>query len=60
MKFPANDKVLVIGDTKMSDIKGGKDFGYSTCWYNHNKSDQEGPEANFLINNLSELQGLLL
>jgi YjjG family noncanonical pyrimidine nucleotidase len=60
MGFPSKDKVLVIGDTKMSDIKGGNDFGYATCWYNHKQSDQEGPEANFLINNISELQGLLL
>lgn len=57
---PPKDKVLVIGDTKMSDVKGGNDFGYSTCWYNHKQSVQVGPEANFSINKISELNRFLL
>ena len=31
---PARDKVLIIGDSLSSDIKGGFDYGIDTCWYN--------------------------
>jgi len=35
-------KVLVIGDTLKSDIKGGNKFGYDTCWYNYYKKPLRG------------------
>ncbi len=38
---PLKDMVLVIGDTLTSDIKGGLDFGYHTCWYNYYMTDNE-------------------
>jgi YjjG family noncanonical pyrimidine nucleotidase len=33
-----NDKssVLVVGDSLLSDIKGGMNYGVDTCWYNPN------------------------
>jgi len=57
---PDKDKVLVIGDTPMSDIKGGNDYGFHTCWYNHNGIDNDGQIATYEINNMSELSGLLV
>lgn len=31
---PRPDEVLVIGDSLEADIKGGRDYGCHTCWYN--------------------------
>ena len=31
----AKDRTLIVGDSLPSDIKGGIDYGISTCWYNH-------------------------
>ena len=39
--FDVNN-TLVVGDSLSSDIKGGKDFGVDTCWYNPNKSLLDG------------------
>ena len=32
-------KVLIVGDSLTSDIKGGINFGIDTCWYNPKKKD---------------------
>lgn len=34
IKHPDKSDVIIIGDNLNSDIKGGNDFGISTCWYN--------------------------
>lgn len=34
MKFPSKEKVLIIGDSLKSDIKGGLNYGIDTCWHN--------------------------
>jgi 2-haloacid dehalogenase len=34
MGHPAKDKVLMVGDSLTSDIKGASDYGIDTCWYN--------------------------
>jgi 2-haloacid dehalogenase len=31
---PPKERVLVVGDSLTSDIRGGNDFGVDTCWYN--------------------------
>jgi putative hydrolase of the HAD superfamily len=57
---PDKKNVLVVGDNLNSDIKGGLDFGYHTCWYNHNRlkhSDKVQPH--YTINKLPELLLLL-
>lgn len=33
------DKTIIIGDNLYSDIKGGRDFGIKTCWFNPEKED---------------------
>jgi putative hydrolase of the HAD superfamily len=54
--FPPKEKVLVIGDSLNSDIRGGLDYGYDVCWYNPN-SIENLTELNptYLIQNLKEL-----
>lgn len=39
MKHPTKDKVMVVGDSIYSDMLGGIDFGYRTCWYNPARSE---------------------
>jgi HAD superfamily hydrolase (TIGR01549 family) len=57
---PNKNKVLVVGDNLNSDIKGGLDFGYHTCWYNPNKKDNKTSlEPDYTINRLPELLKLL-
>ena len=53
-------RVLVIGDTPGSDIKGGNDFGYDTCWYNHSNQVSSDIRADYEITHLTELRRILL
>jgi len=51
-----NDKVLVIGDTLKSDIKGGNEFGFRTCWYNYYKKENDTDiKPNYEVNNIKSL-----
>ena len=34
MGQPNKNKVLIVGDSLTSDIRGGSDYGIDTCWYN--------------------------
>lgn len=34
MDYPPRKKVLIVGDSLTSDIKGGSDYGIDTCWFN--------------------------
>ncbi len=41
MAYPEKESILVIGDTLSSDIKGANDFGYKSCWFNHDDINNE-------------------
>jgi len=50
------DRVLVIGDTLKSDIKGGNAYGYQTCWYNYYKKENDTDiQPGFVVDNLATL-----
>lgn len=54
-------KVLMVGDSLTSDIKGGINFGIDTCWYNPNKIiNKTSIKPTYEISNFNELQSLLL
>lgn len=56
-------RVLVIGDTINSDIKGGNDFGFQTCWFKHKKCSvvKEGEsKPDHIINDITELLSIVL
>ena len=60
MRRPSKDKVLVIGDNLHSDIIGGINYGYDTCWFNidnQEKPSQINPKHT--ITNLDQLGGLI-
>lgn len=60
MDHPDLSKILVIGDSLSSDIKGGNNAGISTCWYNP-KSMVNNTDArvDYEIKDLKELVILL-
>ncbi len=60
MNHPDKSSVLVIGDTLKSDIKGGNDFGYKTCWHNYYKEPNKSETIpDYTINTLEELYPIL-
>ncbi len=47
-KVPKNE-VLVIGDNPNSDIKGGHNFGFDTCWYDYRRNKKQSSKATFKV-----------
>lgn len=57
---PAKDRVLIIGDSLNSDMKGGIQYGIPTCWCNlFGQVNTTNLEPSFEINRLDEILGLL-
>ena len=51
---------IIVGDSLSSDIKGGKNAGILTCWYNpHGKENHTGITPDYEIASLYELPRLL-
>lgn len=55
------DKVLMVGDSLNSDIKGGINFGIDTCWFNPKGVENNlGLKPTYEIKELNELINLVL
>lgn len=52
-------KIIVIGDSLSADIKGGRTYGFATCWYNA-EGLPNGEEADFCATSFSQIERLLL
>lgn len=53
-------KILVVGDSLTSDIKGGIDSGLDTCWFNmRNRKNNTNLKPNYEIKTLLELKEIL-
>lgn len=53
-------KVLIIGDSLTSDIRGGNNAGIKTCWFNPGgKQNDKGVSVDFEIKNLVEILNIL-
>ena len=51
---------IIVGDSLSSDIKGGKNAGILTCWFNpHGKENHTGITPDYEIGSLYELPELL-
>jgi len=49
-------KVLMVGDSLTSDIKGGISYGIDTCWFNrHRQENNSKVKPKFEINELTDL-----
>lgn len=57
---PSKEKILVVGDSLNSDIKGGINYGIDTCWCNlFGQVNTTQLSPTFEINHLNELPSLL-
>ncbi len=57
---PMNEDVLVIGDSLTSDIRGGINYGYDTCWYNPTKQENQTEyHATYEIDDVRQLISIL-
>lgn len=50
---------IIIGDSVSADIRGGKEYGIHTCWYDHERTGSRCEEAEFAVGALVEIKGLL-
>ncbi|WP_042275060.1 YjjG family noncanonical pyrimidine nucleotidase [[Clostridium] dakarense] len=54
------ESVLMVGDSLNSDIKGGINAGFDTCWFNqHKKENNLSIKPTYEINSLLELKNIL-
>ncbi len=61
IKADKRDRVLIVGDSLGSDIKGGNNAGIHTCWYNPNKKElDQDVKINYEITDLQELRNIIL
>ncbi|MFK8008471.1 MAG: YjjG family noncanonical pyrimidine nucleotidase [Saprospiraceae bacterium] len=59
--FPKKEKVMIIGDSLSSDIRGGNNYGIDTCWINlKGKTAHAHNSPKFTIEKLEELKGIIL
>ncbi len=56
---PPKEQVLVIGDNIKSDILGGQQYGFHTCWVNALKKPNQGIVPDFEVRSVIELIGIL-
>ena len=50
-------KIIIIGDSIVSDVKGGNEFGIDTCWYNKNSCENiTGIKPTYEITNIKEIK----
>jgi 2-haloacid dehalogenase len=60
MAGPAKADVLMVGDSLVSDIQGGNNYGIDTCWFNPlREGNDSGIEARYEIEYLGELLDLV-
>jgi putative hydrolase of the HAD superfamily len=60
MNHTDKSKVLMVGDSLTSDIRGGINFGIDTCWFNQNNSQNKTKlKSTYEISNLMELKIVL-
>ena len=61
MGNPERNSVLMVGDNQDSDIIGGINAGFHTCWLNiENKPTPPGITPHYKVTSLKELENLLL
>ncbi|MFU0873327.1 pyrimidine 5'-nucleotidase [Kluyvera sichuanensis] len=57
---PDRSRVLMVGDTAESDIRGGMNAEWATCWLNaHQRPQPEGITPDWTVTSLPELELLL-
>jgi len=60
MGNPGRDRVLMVGDSLTSDIRGGNDYGIDTCWFNPSgRACDQDVRIDYEIARLEELRGII-
>lgn len=58
---PSKEKVMIIGDSLTSDIRGGNLYEIDTCWFNPmGKERGDTAEPTYTVNSFREMEELLL
>ena len=58
--YTDKSKILMVGDSLTSDVKGGINFGIDTCWFNSNKTlNKTDIKPTYEISNLLDLKTIL-
>lgn len=53
-------RILIVGDSLTSDIRGGNSVGIRTCWYNPSEKPlQEGASVDYEISDLHQIYDIL-
>ncbi|MCL9780842.1 pyrimidine 5'-nucleotidase [Vibrio sp. S4M6] len=61
MGQPDKKQVLMVGDNLHSDILGGRDYGFDTCWLNSEGKNADGEiTPNYTVRSLTDLRNLLV
>ena len=56
----AAERAIIVGDSLSSDVRGGKNAGILSCWYNPDaKAPREEIRPDYVIGSLGELPALL-
>ena len=50
---------IIIGDPLTSDIEGGGNYGMQTCFYNVSDVESDNINADYVIDELNEVEGIL-
>lgn len=54
------ERILIVGDSLTSDIKGGNSVGIKTCWYNPSEKPlQDGMAVDYEISDLHQIYDIL-
>lgn len=58
---PENSRILMVGDNPHSDVLGGQNANFKTCWLNeHGKDIPQGIMPDLVVPSLGELQASLM
>ena len=52
-------RILIVGDSVSSDIKGGMEAGIATCWYRTGEKSGAENQADFVIDDLHQIYDLV-
>lgn len=54
------EEVMMVGDSLTADIRGARDFGLPTCWFNiHRSRETPDPVPDFTVERLAEIEKIL-
>lgn len=56
----SNYEIMIVGDSLTSDIKGGNNMGFKTCWFNpHHLPLKDGFKVDYQLDNLDNIFDVL-